>query len=164
MRDLEAEQADATEVRAGHAADLEAHDVAARARLEAIDRRIQALPPDDEDALAAHQGERDEAAAEVSAVRANLAATLAESETRVERIAARRRATLVDLGREVVRAEPDDATASAHESLAHIETLRVRRRALITERDDIDTGPITRTVGAALTAIVFTLAVTSWVL
>ena len=115
-------------------------------------------------ALVELRSARDEHRAESDAHLDALRGALSSAANHVARLTARRRATLVDLGREVIRAEPasEGARAHARDSLSEIEALRARRAAVIASRDAIDTGPIVRTVGAmaaiALLAVVLLAA------
>ncbi len=164
VRDLEADHADADDRRAERVAAVEAHDTETTALLATFEIRLEALPAEESDeadaARATVEAERAEARSEADVTRAKLAAGLVEADATVQRAAARRRATLVDLGREVVRADPTDATRAAHQALTDIEALRSERSDRLAERDAIDSAPITRTLAALGGALVLGLLLT----
>ncbi len=133
--------------------DLKARDAAtvtAEGRLDAAEAELIELEEDHARAVGRSESER-----------LALAEALATATKKVARIEGRKRATLVDLGREVVRTDPDadEARVQARASLARIEALRARRADIIAGRDAIDTAPITRTLAAVGALIALALAI-----
>ncbi len=105
--------------------------------------------------LASLQRERDRARsaqdAEVEAARE----ALGDARRLAERAAARHQATLVDLGREVLRtsAGGEGTRADAQQALSEIEELRARHTETLRARDAIDTAPVARTIATALAGV-----------
>ncbi len=132
--------------------------------LEPIARNSAELETLDE-ALDAARAERAEVQREADARCAALAGRLAEAEHAAELLARRRRAVLVDLGREVMREEhgaQGAAQEAARTALAELERLREERERLLARRAAFDGGPVRRTVGAALAAVALGLLAWWW--
>lgn len=116
-------------------------------------------------ALEAARAERVEAQREGDARCAALAGRLAEAEHAAELLARRRRAVLVDLGREVMREEKGAhgvAQEAARTALAELEALREERERLLARRAAFDGGPLRRTAAATVGALALGLLLLWW--
>lgn len=95
---------------------------------------------------------------ETDAALAEVRTRIADGEQQVAGLADRRRAVLMDLGREVLRLQhegvPDDVRGEALEALSAIQRLREERAALDEERARFDGGPLRRTTLALLGVVV----------
>ncbi len=173
--EAEAEEAERVEALLAERRDLEARiDALDAAVVEHEQQRAVALEPvggleaqlDELDrALEAARAERAEAQREGDARYAALAGRLTEAEHAAELLARRRRAVLVDLGREVMREEhgsQGEASEAARSALAELEALRDERERLLARRAAFDGGPVRRTVGAAVGALAALLLLWWW--
>ncbi|MCB9534836.1 MAG: hypothetical protein H6704_01080 [Myxococcales bacterium] len=155
---------------------------ALEARIDALDaavldheqQRARALEPvggldtqldELERALEAARAERAEAQRAGDARCAALTGRLTEAEHAAELLARRRRAVLVDLGREVMREEhgsQGEASEAARAALAQLEALRDERERLLARRAAFDGRPVRRTVGATVGALALLLTLWWW--
>ena len=85
----------------------------------------------------------------------------------IEQVAKRRRATLIDLGREALNATLDgvDATLQrdAVEALETVRALRSERRELVNTRAHLDLGPLWRVAGVTALTILIVASVWAWI-
>ncbi|MCA9538952.1 MAG: hypothetical protein KC620_08685 [Myxococcales bacterium] len=147
--DAEAERAELQSRREALDAQLEAHTTD-RAALEAstheVESQLAELTRRRSDVREARQGARETADAQV----ADHQKALSEITEQLEHLDGRRRAALVDLGREALQAEDAADTSPARRraraTLDEIAALRRERKTMLARRDAFDTGPMRRTL------------------
>lgn len=152
-----------------HARHLEALDRVNQARAAVEQRRLAVVAPleRDEGERAALQAEVIEAETERQVV-VGAAATrqealkgeVDEAHRRLDALDARRRAALMDLGREMIEAHPSatgEGHTAARAALAHIAAIRRARTRLETQRGAIDLAPVRRTALVAGLSVLFLL-------
>lgn len=148
-------------------------DLRAAAAPRAEQLAAQAAPLQDQEAvideLEALQARTEEdGASAVAAAKARVTLNtdeLKQAKGRMERLVARRRAVLMDLGHEVLHAFPEGRTPaqeSARGALERIDGLRAERRELDAQRMGIDWVPVERTLKVLGVSVVVLLGLWIW--